>query len=66
MMDLFCPNIRLKVRMRDLDRSLRSVNRTLWEDLCNSSEEEVLKDKYSYKLQFMFSVLLKSNVSRKQ
>lgn len=42
--DLFRPLLRLKGRMRDLDKPLKIVNRTLWEEMRNSSEKEVLKD----------------------
>lgn len=30
--------------MGDLDKPLKIVNRTLWEEMRNSSEKEVLKD----------------------
>lgn len=40
---LFWPLLRLKGRTRDLNKPLRIVNRTLWEEMKNSSEKEVLK-----------------------
>lgn len=37
-----CFICRLKVRMQDLDKPLRFVNRPLWEEMRSLSEEEVL------------------------
>lgn len=37
--------VRLKERMRDLDKPLVVVNRSLWEEMRSSSEKEVIQDK---------------------
>lgn len=37
------PLFRLKERMRDLDKPLRIVNRTLWEELSGYTEDEVCR-----------------------
>lgn len=37
--------VRLKERMRDLDKPLMVVNRSLWEEMRSSTEKEVIKDK---------------------
>lgn len=45
---LFFRLLRLKERMHDLDKPLRTVNKTLWEELSGYTEKEVWRSPFLF------------------